>query len=240
MTAWETFFEEDDHLPMTGDHESFSKAALARAAPAYEAIRTMPFNAELAAGTLSRERFTHYIVQDAHYLVGFGRALSVAAAKAPDPDAIVRFSRAAQDAIVVERALHGGFFRDYGIDAATFAATPLTPACDHYVSTLIATAYAEPYEVLCAALLPCFSVYAAVGADIFARAAPDNPYRAWIDTYAGEEFAAAVALMTAAADAAAREASAATLARMHAAFAQAVRLEWLFWDGAYRLAGWPV
>ncbi len=178
---------------LAGALGAFSQEAWARNAAAYETIRSMPFNAELAAGTLPQDRFRHYIVQDAHYLIGFGRALSLAAAKAPDPDTIVQFSRAAQEAIVVERALHGGFFRDYGIGPETFAATPLTPACDHYVCYLMATAYAEPYAVLCAALLPCFWIYKAVGDDIFARAAPDNPYRAWIDTYAGDEFAAAVA-----------------------------------------------
>jgi thiaminase (transcriptional activator TenA) len=218
----------------------FSKAAWARDAAAYETIRTMPFNAELADGTLPEQKFRHYIVQDAHYLIGFGRALSLAAAKAPDPDGIVQFSRAAQDAIVVERALHGGFFRDYGIRAETFDATPRTPACDHYVSWLLATAYAEPFEVVCAALLPCFWIYAEVGADIFSRARPDNPYRAWIDTYAGEEFATAVALMIAATDAAAAGASPGLAERMHRAFAHATRLEWLFWDSAYREAGWPL
>ncbi|KQO55828.1 thiaminase II [Methylobacterium sp. Leaf87] len=218
----------------------FSTEAWAANATAYETIRTMPFNAELAAGTLSRARFTHYIVQDAHYLMGFGRALALAAAKAPHPDRIVQFARAAETAIVVERALHGGFFRDYGIQPETFAATPLSPPCDHYVSYLLATAYAEPYEVVLGALLPCFWIYAEVGKDIFSRAGADNPYRAWIDTYAGEEFGEAVAAMIAATDEAAVDASPKILARMHHAYAQATRLEWLFWDGAYREAVWPV
>lgn len=217
----------------------FSTEAWARNAVAYEAIRTMPFNAELAAGSLGPERFRRYIVQDAHYLIGFGRALALAAAKAPEPDAIVQFARAAETAIVVERALHGGFFRDYGIAPEAFAATPLSPACDHYVSWLLATAWAEPYEVALGALLPCFWIYAEVGRDIHARAAPDNPYRAWIDTYAGEAFAAEVAGMIAATDAAARDASAPLRTRMQQAFAHATRLEYLFWDGAYRDVAWP-
>lgn len=200
----------------------------------------MPFNAELAAGALSRERFLRYILQDAHYLVGFGRALALAAAKAPDPDAIVLFVRAAETAIVVERALHGGFFRDYGITPDTFAAKPPSPACDHYVSWLVATAYAEPYEVALAALLPCFWVYAEVGRDIHARARHDNPYRAWIDTYAGDDFAREVAAMIGATDRAAEEAGPALIARMHRAFAHGVRLEYHFWDGAYRDLGWSV
>ncbi len=219
---------------------SFTQAAWDANARTYEAIRSMPFNAELAAGTLNTERFTHYIVQDAHYLIGFGRALSLAAAKAPDPDGIVQSSRAAQDAIIVERALHGGFFRDYGIAPEDFAATPLTPACDHYVSYLLATAYAAPFEVLCAALLPCFWIYKEVGDDIFSRARPDNPYRTWIDTSAGAEFGAAVSAMIAATDAAARQASPRGREEMHRAFAHATRLEWLFWDSAYREAAWPL
>ena len=148
--------------------------------------------------------------------------------------------RAAETAIVVERALHGGFFQEYGIDAGTFAATPLSPACDHYVAWLLATAYAEPYEVVLGALLPCFWIYAEVGRDIFSRAKSDNPYRAWIDTYAGEEFGEAVAAMIAATDEAAAEASPALRARMHAAYTHATRLEYGFWDGAYRDRTWAL
>jgi thiaminase/transcriptional activator TenA len=59
------------------NNPGYSSQAWARNADLYEAIRTMPFNAELAAGTLSEERFRHYITQDAHYLVGFGRALAL-------------------------------------------------------------------------------------------------------------------------------------------------------------------
>src|SRR5438552_2487662 len=103
--------------------KSFSRAAWDRNAKAYEIIRTMPFNAELAAGTLSEPRFKHYITQDAHYLIGFGRALALAAAKAPDPDRIVQFAKSAEGAIVIERALDASFFKQYGITPQVFAQT---------------------------------------------------------------------------------------------------------------------
>jgi thiaminase (transcriptional activator TenA) len=183
----------------------FSRQAWDKNASIYEVIRTMPFNAQLASGTLSEARFKHYITQDAHYLIGFGRALTLAAAKAPEPDRIVQFAKAAEGALVVERALHGSFFKQYAIAPQAFAQTPLSPACHHYVSYLLATAYGEPYEVLLGALLPCFWIYAEVGRDIHARARPANPYQAWIDTYAGEEFHAAVRAVIVAADEAAAE-----------------------------------
>src|SRR5262245_716762 len=107
---------------------AFSRRAWDRNAPIYEVIRTMPFNAELAAGTLSEAKFKHYITQDAHYLIGFGRALTLAAARAPDPERIVQFAKSAEGAIVVERALHGSFFAQYAITQQVFAETPLSPA----------------------------------------------------------------------------------------------------------------
>ncbi|MCC6919615.1 MAG: thiaminase II [Alphaproteobacteria bacterium] len=217
---------------------SFSAAAWARNQARYETIRAMPFNAELAAGILTRDRFQHYIVQDAHYLVGFGRALAIAAAKAPHPDRVVQFARAAEAAIVVERSLHAGFMRDFGIAADTFAATEITPACQHYVSYLIATSYGEDHAVGLAALLPCFWIYAEIGRDIYARAAKPNPYQAWIDTYAGDDFHEAVARMMEATDEAAATASPMTVGRMHEAFTSATRLEYLFWQSAYDLARW--
>jgi thiaminase/transcriptional activator TenA len=68
----------------------------------------------------------------------------------------------------------------------------------------------------------------------------DAPYRAWIDTYAGEEFHAAVRAMIAATDDAAKEVNSPLRARMHAAFTRAAQLEWVFWDSAFRLEAWPV
>src|SRR5215217_315222 len=206
----------------------FSRQAWSRNAGLYEAIRAMPFNAELAAGVLSEARFRNYITQDAHYLIGFGRALALAAAKAPNPDRIVQFAKAAEVAIVVERALHGSFFAQFGITGKVFAETPLSPACHHYVSFLLATAYAEPYEVVFGALLPCFWIYGEVGRDIHARSASPNPYQAWIDTYAGDEFHLAVRAVIDTTDEAADAASRNLRDRMHAAYTRATQLEWVF------------
>lgn len=216
----------------------FSAQAWSANARLIEAIRHMPFNTELAAGTLEADRFRLYMTNDAHYLVGFGRALALAAAKAPDPDGIVLFADAAKEAVVVERALHGAFFADWGITEEAFAATEPSPTAHHYTAFLQATAYAEPYEVLLGAVLPCFWIYAEVGKDIHARAAAPNPYRAWIDTYASEEFDAAVRRVIAATDRAAEGASPATVAAMHRAFTRASQLEWMFWDAAWRLERW--
>lgn len=225
---------------MNAPAATFSSAAWERNLALYQATLALPFNQELAAGTLSSERFQHYIIQDAHYLVAYGRALAVAGAKADDADGLMQFTEAAKVAVVVERQMHGGFMQQFGVTAEQFATTPLTPACHHYTQFLLATAWAEPYPVVLASLLPCFWIYAEVGRDIHARAASPNPYGAWIETYAGEEFHAAVRGVLATIDRVAAGVDARTLAAMHAAYAMSARLEWMFWDSAHRLGRWPV
>jgi len=219
---------------------SFSQSLWRANVPLYQNTLQLPFNQELAAGTLSRERFCHYVIQDAHYLLAYGRALAVTAAKADGAEGMVQFARAAQEAVLVERSLHDGFMREFGITPAQFANTPMTPACHHYTSYLLATAWAEPYPVTVAALLPCFWIYAEVGRDIHACSAPGNPYQSWVDTYAGEEFHATVRSVCATVDQLADKASDETRLALHTAYTHAARLEWMFWDSAYRLGDWPL
>ena len=218
----------------------FSDEAWARTASLREAIHKLPFNVELAAGSLSRDRFQTYIIQDAIYLGQFSRALAIAAAKAPDTSMMQSFAQSAIGAIAVEQALHGRYLRDFGVDPSSIADAEPSPDCFAYTSYLIATAHHDPWEVLVAALLPCFWLYWDVGCTIARTTVPQNPYQAWIDTYADERFGEAVRTVIAIADRAAGGGTLATRANMLAAFTRACQYEWLFWDGAYHRRRWPL
>ncbi|WP_336984492.1 thiaminase II [Acinetobacter soli] len=217
---------------------SFTQLLWQKNTALYEQILNLPFNQELAAGTLAPEAFCHYVIQDAHYLLAYGRALAVAAAKAYDTDDVMQFSEAAKIAIVVERSLHNDFMTAFNVSKETFESTPLTLACHHYTSFLTATAWSESYPVVLAALLPCFWIYAEVGRAIVSQSVPNNPYQAWIDTYAGEEFHTAVRNVIATVDKVAARCDADTLEKMHAAYTMGAKLEWLFWDSAYHQRQW--
>jgi thiaminase/transcriptional activator TenA len=129
--------------------------------------------------------------------------------------------------------------REFGIDPESIADTEPSPDCLAYTTFLFAAAYHEPWEVLVAALLPCFWIYWDVGCAIARTATPDNPYKAWIDTYADERFGEAVRTVISVTDRGAEAATAATRARMLTAFIRACQYEWLFWDGAYQRRTWP-
>lgn len=214
---------------------SFCDRAWQRTTRLRAAIDGLPFNRELAAGTLDQDRFAFYITQDALYLDQYARILTMAGARGPDGATLRLFAECALEAVAVEQALHGEYLAKFGATAAE-----PSPDCLSYTSFLLATAYHEPWEVLMAALLPCFWIYWDVGNTIAGTAAADNKYRAWIDTYSDAGFGDAVRAVIAATDKAASGTTEAVRARMMTAFIRSSQYEYLFWDGAYQRRGWPV
>ena len=222
-----------------GNDMRFTDKLWAETADLQQRILCMPFNAELAQGTLPKDTFQGYIIQDAHFLEGFARALALAASRAPNPDTVAKLAGSASGAIAVERLLHGQYMQTFGISQSQFQQTPPSSACDHYICSLLASAAVDPFPVAVVSLLPCFWIYHRVGVHIHGNAASDHPYQAWIDTYASEEFEASVDAMLELTDDLAEAANPSVQARMRSAFARSTAHEWEFWHSAYEQQTWP-
>ena len=207
--------------------------------PIYAAILRHPFIAGLTDGTLPRERFEFYAVQDALYLREFARALAIAGARAPKDDWIVMLTDHAAGAIRVERTLHEGFFEVFGLTAADVAATPLAPTTQAYTDHLLAIAYQAPFHEALAALLPCYWIYWEVGKELERAGSPDPQYARWIETYGSAEFGARVVAMLDATNEIAADLGDAERAAMRRHFRTTSRYEWMFWDMGYQRERWP-
>lgn len=242
----------------------WSDEAWEAALPVYGKILEHPFVRALADGSLSEERFRFYIRQDALYLDGYARRLAHVAARLPRKEQAERFLHFALDGIEVERALHAQF-----LAGSHPSPEEISPTCLLYTSVLDAQALA-PVEVEAAAVLPCFVVYQRVGEWIHARAEgngepaadgqaaasathadtpagrsayrplAENPYRAWIETYADPAFAASAEQATAICDELAAAAGEETRRRMSELFVRCTRMEWLFWESAWNLETWKI
>jgi len=208
--------------------------------PIYDAILKHPFIKGLGDGSLDREAFKFYVIQDALYLREFGRALSIAAARAPEDDWIVMFNAHAANAIRVERLLHEGFFKQWNLTPEQVAATPPAPVNLAYTSFLLATAYGGAFHEAVGALLPCYWIYWEVGKELERKGSPDVLFQRWIATYASEEFAAVVKAVINVTDATASRIQPGEREAMRRAFITTSRYEWMFWDMGWRREAWPV
>jgi thiaminase (transcriptional activator TenA) len=206
----------------------------------HAAILAHPFLTGLADGTLPREAFRHYVVQDAHYLRGYARALAVCAARSPDADGTALFAASAGRAVAAEQGMHGGLLAELGTTAEAAAAEPVAPTTRAYLSYVLATAYGGSFAEALGAVLPCFWIYARVGAELAERGSPDPLYATWLGTYGGPAFQAVVDSVLDLTDRVGADLSAADLAAMRRHFAATARYEWMFWDAAHRRETWPI
>jgi len=179
-------------------------------------------------------------VQDALYLVDYARALALVGAKAPDEGALAMFASHARGALEVERSLHAWLLEGLGAGPEPLRTAQPTPTTLAYTSYLLRSCHQGSFAEGLAAVLPCYWIYAEVGARLLARSSPDPLYARWIGTYGGEEFGKIVADVLALVDRTGAAASPAAEAAMRAHVLTTARYEWMFWDASWRLEAWPV
>jgi thiaminase (transcriptional activator TenA) len=205
----------------------------------YAAILAHPFVTGLADGSLPRESFEFYVIQDALYLRKYARALAAVASRAPVTGETEMFARHAAGIVAVELSLHETLLADLDIDPRAADVAAEAPTTLAYTSYLLA-ACGGSYGDGVGAVLPCYWIYWEVGKHLLERGSPDPRYQRWIDTYAGEEFGADVREVIAVTDRLGLETGVDERARMHRHFKATSRYEWMFWDMGFRREAWPV
>lgn len=222
---------------------SWSRLAWKASSEVYGKILKHPFIKELSAGTLPREKFMYYLGQDALYLKEFGQAMAAAASRFTELRNREMFMRFSAENLCSEKALHDFWLKD----EAPAAASPTCLLCSSHLWRQV---ICEPPAVASASVLPCFLVYEMAGRHIYENAGEmsGNPYRNWIELYGGGSFGDSTEKLAALCDTLAAESVSGQglvpdsdiMRRMTDAFVTGVRLEWMFWDGAYRMEGWKI
>lgn len=196
----------------------------------------------LGDGTLPEAAFRHYLIQDYHFLVQFARAFALAGYKARTPEDLRRAKDGMAAILDEELALHIGYCREWGLDEPTVLASEEAPACLAYTRYVLETGMAGTLLDLHVALTPCMLGYAEIARWLQAQpwlVREGNPYRPWIEMYAGADFQAAAADESAYIDRLVeREApSSARCAELARVFSEATRLEADFWQMGLDAAG---
>jgi thiaminase/transcriptional activator TenA len=206
----------------------------------YAAILAHPFVTGLADGTLAREAFEFYVLQDALYLRKYAQALAAVGSRAPDTTATEMFARHAAGIVSAELSLHRTLFAELGIDPASLGGVQEAPTTLAYTSYLLATTFNGSYAEGVGAVLPCYWIYAEVGKHLLERGSPNPHYQQWIDTYGGDEFGDEAGEVIAVTDKLAAEITAGERERVRGHFRATSRYEWMFWDMGYRQERWPL
>src|SRR4030095_10045194 len=89
---------------------------------------------------LSERKFRYYILQDARFLGELARVFSAAALRAPDSESALRFTKLAEETIVVERSLHEGYGSKWKMSRTQMTSVPMAPTNYAYTRHMLAVA----------------------------------------------------------------------------------------------------
>ncbi len=188
----------------------------------------------LASGTLPEPCFRHYLVQDYLFLIHFARAYALAAYKGETLEEIRSALRACSALVDTEMGLHVTFCAGWGLDEADLQAAPEDTATLAYTRYVMERGMAGDLLDLHAALAPCVLGYAEIGLRLAADPATrrdGNPYAAWIEMYAGDDYQQVARGAAAFIEGlAVRRGGSARLGSLCKTFGEATRLEIAFWD----------
>lgn len=198
------------------------------------------FVAGLGDGTLPRDRFIHYLVQDYVFLVHYARCWALAVVKAGDIDEMKLSASVAHALVNHEMRLHVEVCAGEGIDEQTLFDASEELENLAYTRYVLDAGLSGDFLDLMAAVTPCVMGYGVIGARLDAQSAKEGPYRDWINTYADPEYQGLCAEVGQLLDHAARARLGDDFAAnprwraLTARFGMATRLEVGFWNMGLR------
>jgi thiaminase/transcriptional activator TenA len=201
---------------------------------AWPAYTRHDFVLRLARGDLPEAAFRHYLIQDYLFLMQFARAWGLAIYKSDTLAEMRRAQGLVAATLDAEIGLHVEYCLSWGIDPAAMAAAPEAMATVAYTRYVLDRGLAGDRLDLEVALAPCIVGYAEIAAE--RMAAPStrfdgNPYKSWLDMYAGAEYQALANEAKAALDEQfARRGGEGRFPALAATFTAATRLEADFWQ----------
>ena len=189
----------------------------------------------LRDGSLPREGFLRYLVQDYVFLVHFSRAWALAVTKAETLGEMRACAATVHALLDEEMRLHVETCAAEGIPETELFEAPEAPANLAYTRYVLDAGHSGDFLDLMAALAPCVLGYGEIGARLGAEAGA-TPYADWIATYSSEDYQRTCCEVGALIDAAVDRRLGDTPERsprwpqLCARFEVATRLEVDFWD----------
>ncbi|SFG72576.1 thiaminase (transcriptional activator TenA) [Palleronia marisminoris] len=159
----------------------------AAAGDTWRAYTQHAFVEGLRDGTLPREAFLRYLVQDYQFLVHFSRAWALAVTKAETLDEMRACAATVHALLDHEMRLHIETCAAEGIPEADLFAAREAPQNIAYTRYVLDAGHSGDFLDLMAALAPCVLGYGEIGTRLAADAG-QTPYADWIATYSGADY----------------------------------------------------
>ena len=160
--------------------------------PIWDRYHEHPFVLGIQDGTLDREKFRYYIIQDYLYLLDYAKSFAIGIAKAKSPETTRLFSGYIEALTGGEMDIHRGYLGRFQVTREELDATPVALDNLSYTSYMLRVAYEEGEAEILTAILSCAYSYEIIAREMVRRAPAclEHPfYGEWVQGYASDRYA---------------------------------------------------
>ncbi|MCL2054305.1 MAG: thiaminase II [Oscillospiraceae bacterium] len=216
---------------------SFSRGLKEKAAKVWEDGYNHPFVQELGKGTLDKEKFKFYLLQDYLYLLQYAKVFAIAVVKSDTEELMKNFSAIQHYIISGEMDLHRKYMEGFGVTKNEMLAVKPSLYNRTYTANMLSYGQTGGLAEILAAVFPCAWTYADYGKRLkeqYAAELEGNFYRTWIENYASDGFSDSFEWFYDTLDELVANMSDAGREEIAEIFIRSVEFEYLFWDMAYK------
>ncbi|GAB1795932.1 MULTISPECIES: thiaminase II [Priestia] len=219
----------------------FSERLYEKLQPIWRQNHNHPFVQGMGDGTLEKEKFRFYMIQDYLYLIDYAKLFAIGAMKATDLQTMGKFAALLDSTLNEEMSLHREYAKKIEISEKELEKAQPSPTTLAYTHYMLHVGQSGTLAELVAALLPCMWSYWEIGKELSEKPGANNEfYREWIEMYSSEEFGELATWCINLFDSLTEDKSEAELEKLEEIFLNTTRFEYMFWDMAYNEAMWPI
>jgi thiaminase/transcriptional activator TenA len=216
---------------------SFSRALKAKSEKVWEDGYNHPFVQELGMGTLDREKFKFYLLQDYLYLLQYAKVFAIAAVKSDTEELMTGFTKSQYYILANEMDVHRKYMADFGVSQAEMNTVKASLYNKTYTANMLSYGLTGGLAEVLASVFPCAWTYSDYGKRLkeqYAGKLEGNFYKTWIETYASAGFSDSFEWFYDALDNLVSNMTEKQRKNIEDIFISSVEFEYLFWDMAYK------
>lgn len=215
---------------------SFSRSLKGKASDVWEKGYNHPFVQELGRGTLEREKFKYYLLQDYKYLLEYAKVYAAGALKSETEELMTQFTSVQHSILTREMNLHREYMKLFGITKEESESAKPSLFNRAYTANMMSVGYIGDTAEIIATVFPCawtYYDYATRLKSDYKNNLQDNPYLSWIETYASPSFEESFEWFYDALDDLCKNKTQKQLYKVEEIFKSSVEFEYLFWEMSY-------
>lgn len=208
------------------------------AAEVWTAYNEHPFVLGIQNGTLEREKFRFYIIQDYLYLGDYAKIFALGVAKATSLSNAMLFSRYIS-VMNGELNVHSNYMARLGITQEDIDSAKRSLDSLSYTSYMLRVAYEETEVEIVAAILACAYSYEVIAKKMVENnpaAVDDEFYGSWISGYVSEEYSEENRVLIELLDDMTKPYTPAQIEHLKEVFLACSRYEMAFWDLSWNMS----